>query len=422
MQLDDHAEELASDLGVDKQEVKADLENLIEYSVPVDEAKQSLRRKYGDTQSGETPTVSSIDEIDPDDGTVNLTARVLTVGTREIHYDGETQVIREGTIADESGKIGYTAWDDFGFEAGDTVTVGNGSVREFRDKPEINIGDSSTVTIKDESLEVPYRVGGDRSLTELSVGDSGRVIEVVVEEVETRTISGRDGETTIKSGVIADETGRLPFTDWAARPEMTTGATLRLEDVYVREFRGVPEISLSKFTTVTELNKPIEPQSDRTRLTIQEAVKTGGVYDIEIVGNIVDIQDGSGLIERCPECNRIVQNGRCRTHGDVDGVDDLRVKAVIDDGTGAATVVLDEEQTAEIYGGGIDAARQTARDAMDQSVVREKIGEEIIGREYRVSGHLSVDEYGARIEATQFVEADGNVAQQAEELLTRVES
>ena len=45
---DDHAEDLASGLGVDKEEVKADLENLVEYSVPGEAAKESLRRKYGD--------------------------------------------------------------------------------------------------------------------------------------------------------------------------------------------------------------------------------------------------------------------------------------------------------------------------------------------------------------------------------------
>jgi len=36
-----------STAGVDKEEVKADLQNLLEYSVPIDEAKQSVRRKHG---------------------------------------------------------------------------------------------------------------------------------------------------------------------------------------------------------------------------------------------------------------------------------------------------------------------------------------------------------------------------------------
>jgi len=47
MTAEERAEELASDLGVDKEEVERDLNNLLEYSVPIDEAVQSLRRKYG---------------------------------------------------------------------------------------------------------------------------------------------------------------------------------------------------------------------------------------------------------------------------------------------------------------------------------------------------------------------------------------
>ena len=44
MSLDDAAEELASDLGADKAEVREKLETLQSYSVPVEEAKQSIRR------------------------------------------------------------------------------------------------------------------------------------------------------------------------------------------------------------------------------------------------------------------------------------------------------------------------------------------------------------------------------------------
>jgi len=61
MDVNSHAEELASDLGVDKEEVKADLQNLLEYSVPIDEAKQSVRRKHGGGGGGSTPTPDSVD-------------------------------------------------------------------------------------------------------------------------------------------------------------------------------------------------------------------------------------------------------------------------------------------------------------------------------------------------------------------------
>ena len=61
MDVNEHAEELASDLGVDKEEVIKDLRNLLEYSVPIDEAKQSVRRKHGGGGGGSSPTPDAVD-------------------------------------------------------------------------------------------------------------------------------------------------------------------------------------------------------------------------------------------------------------------------------------------------------------------------------------------------------------------------
>ena len=72
MALDDHAEELASALGVDKEEVKGDLQKLVEYSVPIDEAKDSLRRNYGDGGGGE-PSAKELAEISTADSAVTET-------------------------------------------------------------------------------------------------------------------------------------------------------------------------------------------------------------------------------------------------------------------------------------------------------------------------------------------------------------
>jgi len=127
----------ASDLGVDKAEVTRDLENLVNYSVPMDEAKQSLRRKYGDGGGGGGggPTSKDIADVSPDDGNVTVTARVLTVGQRSIQYQGDEHVIFEGELADASGKISYTAWEDFGLSPGDTIEAGNAGVREWTAAP-----------------------------------------------------------------------------------------------------------------------------------------------------------------------------------------------------------------------------------------------------------------------------------------------
>jgi replication factor A1 len=421
MQLDDHAEDLASDLGVDKAEVKDDLENLLEYNVPVEEAKASIRRKHGGDSgsSSSAPTAKSLADVTPDDGSVTATVRMLTKGMRSIRYQGEDQVIREGEFADETGRISYTAWEPVDFEPGDSVTIGNANVREWEGSPELNLGTNTTITAADP-VETPYKVGGDRDLIDLEPGDRGRTVEVTVQELDRRTIDGRDGETEILSGVVADETARLPLTDWDPHPEIEAGASLRLEDVYVREYRGVPQVNVTEFSTVERLDREISAPASAPRMGIAEAIDSGGLFDVELVGNVIQVRDGSGLIERCPDCGRVVQNGQCRAHGDVEGEDDLRVKAILDDGTGTVTAVLDTNLTAEVYGGDIEDAKRAARDAMDKEVVANEIKGRIVGREYRVRGSLSVDEYGANLDADEFAESADDPADRASELLAGV--
>ncbi|ELZ07807.1 Single-stranded DNA binding protein [Natrialba aegyptia] len=423
MELDDHAEDLASDLGVDKEEVKSDLQNLVEYSVPVDEAKQSLRRKYGDGSSGGSgsPSSKEIGDITPDDGNVTVTGTVLTAGKRSIRYQGSDHVIVEGELADETGTIDYTAWEDFGLSPGDTITAGNAGVREWDGEPELNLGESTSLSFVDESLQLTQEIGGEATLADLQTGDRARAVEVAVLECERRTIDGRDGETEILSGVVGDESGRLPFTNWDPAPEIEDGGPVRIENAYVQEFRGVPEVNVSEFSTVTELDREIEVGADTTTMAVSEAVATGGIYDVELVGNVIAVRDGSGIIQRCPECYRVIQKGQCRTHGDVDGIDDLRVKAILDDGTGTVTVVLDDELTAAVYGGTLDDALEQAREAMDQSVVADTIRERIVGREFSVRGHLSVDEYGANLDAERFEESDDDAQARARTFLEAVE-
>jgi replication factor A1 len=423
MNVDDHAEELASDLGVDKAEVKENLQNLVEYSVPLEEAKRSLRRKYGDEGGSEQsgPTAVDVADVGPDSGNVTVTVTVLTAGKRSIRYQGDDHVIGEGELADETGRISYTAWEEFGLESGDTVTIGNASVREWEGQPELNFGESSTVTKADEDLDVPYEVGGDRDLADLSPGDRGRNVEAKVTEVEERTIDGRDGETEILSGVLGDESARLPFTDWDPHADIEAGASVRAEDVYVREFRGVPSVNVSEFSTIERLDHDVEVGGP-TRLSVREAVERGGAYDVELVGNVIEVRDGSGLIQRCPQCGRVVQKGQCRQHGDVEAEDDLRVKAILDDGTETVTAVLDRDLTEAVYGGTLEDAREQAREAMDQSVVAETIADDVVGREFRVRGHLSVDEYGANLETIDFAESDDDPAERAEAFLAEVDA
>lgn len=183
-----------------------------------------------------------------------------------------------------------------------------------------------------------------------------------------------DSDAVAQSGLIGDETGRIKFTSWAKSdlPTLDEGESYELENVVTDEFQERIGVNLNSSTEITELDEDVEV----------------GNADIEVSGAFVDVQSGSGLIKRCPEddCTRVLQNGRCSEHGEVEGEFDLRVKGVIDDGEKVYDVLLDREQTEDVTGITMEEAKQESMDALDTSVVTDQIEDELIGRYYRVEG------------------------------------
>ncbi len=175
-------------------------------------------------------------------------------------------------------------------------------------------------------------------------------------------------------GLLGDETGTIKFTKWAKSelPSLEEESVYRLENVVTDEYQGRFSVKLNSSTTIEELDVDFEVGDDST----------------EVEGALVDIQSGSGLIKRCPEedCTRVLQNGRCSEHGDVDGEFDLRIKGVLDDGTEIHEVIFNQESTENLTGITLDEAQQMAMDALDTEVVVEEMRGLVLGRYYRVAG------------------------------------
>ncbi|WP_178918194.1 replication factor A [Natronomonas gomsonensis] len=175
-------------------------------------------------------------------------------------------------------------------------------------------------------------------------------------------------------GLLGDETGTVKFTKWAKSdlPELEEGKVYRLGNLVTDEYEGRFSVKLNSTTTIEELDEDIEVGDDST----------------EVEGALVDIQSGSGLIKRCPEedCTRVLQNGRCSEHGEVEGEFDLRIKGVLDDGETIHEVIFNQESTEELTGITLDEAQEMAMDALDTEVVVEEMRETVLGRYYRVAG------------------------------------
>ena len=175
-------------------------------------------------------------------------------------------------------------------------------------------------------------------------------------------------------GLLGDETGTVKFTKWSKSdlPELEEGNVYSLRNVVTDEYEGRFSVKLNRTTGIEERDEDIEV----------------GDQDVTVEGALVDIQSGSGLIKRCPEedCTRVLQNGRCSEHGEVEGEFDLRIKGVLDDGEEVHEVIFDQEATEGVAGITLEEAQEMAMDALDTSVVAEEIREKTLGYYYRVTG------------------------------------
>jgi len=215
------------------------------------------------------------------------------------------------------------------------------------------------------------------------------------------------GHLHAQVGLLGDESGTIKFVSFSTSEleELEEGESYALSNVVTDEYQGNYSVKLNRTTTITELDEEIEVGDDSD----------------EVEGALVDIQSGSGLIKRCPEddCTRVLQNGRCSEHGQVDGEFDLRIKAVLDDGDAVQEVIFNEEATAELTGIGLDEAKEMAQDALDTTVVGEEMADRIVGRYYRVRGPT----LGRYVLADDFEELSGaDDTVDAESLLIRARS
>jgi len=192
-------------------------------------------------------------------------------------------------------------------------------------------------------------------------------------------------------GLLGDESGTIKFVafETSELEKIEEGQCYELSNVVTDEYQGTYSVKLNRTTTITEIDEEIEV----------------GDNSETVEGALVDVQSGSGLIKRCPEdgCTRVLQNGRCAEHGEVDGEFDLRIKAVLDDGHEVQDVIFNREATEELTGIELEEAKQLAKDALDTTVVADEMRADILGRYYTVRGPT----LGRYVLANEFEQHDG---------------
>jgi ssDNA-binding replication factor A large subunit len=198
-------------------------------------------------------------------------------------------------------------------------------------------------------------------------------------EGEIVELWNNETESINQVGLIADDTGVIKFTRWEDEQTDVTlkeGETYKLQSVVTGEYKDNIQANLNEAAEIIET----EVEMDIQQRTRENEVLTGYA--------LVDIYDSEGLIKRCSvdECTRVLSDGDCSEHGDVEPVFDLRIKGVIDDGETTQTVVIQSDEVDEMTGLTIEEAQEMAKDALDTQVVVEHLKQELCPTYWRFTG------------------------------------
>ena len=361
-----------------------------------------------------------ISEAGEAEGIVSVVARVLSKKDDQIvKKDGSgTLDIVRGRLADPSGTIGFISWRDFEHEVGSLIKIDRAQIRRFRDTPEINIGDLTKIEpFHDSSFASMDDLQSVNRSTISELRDGARDIEITVqvENWQARTFTNADGEErTVRSGDVMDPTGRCRLTSWGEMsPE--PGAFLHLKGARVQFWQGSPDLVIDSADQVIDLSDPpwdaIDPADHWVEVDLTDLVNGGSRRGIRTAGTVVAIANNSGIIERCPECRRVMREGECAEHGPQRGDEDVRLRFVLDDGISNASTLIGKEATEALTG--MDQAQ--IRDAIDANTRAGYIAtlrERFLARKLHVNGRAMVDTQGAILMADS-VEVDTRTPEEA---------
>ena len=375
------------ELGVDipAEKIEERLEKLIvKFKVPQEEAKRSVvnffLKEYSLSKDkfyggqGEA-TFSKVADISEDGKWVNLKVKVV-----QIWENTHGSISQVGLLADETGTIKFIAWaaaEVPAVEEGRSYIFKNVVSSEWNGKMEVTLNKSSSIEEIADDIHVQSRSKGVASLVKVAdISEDGRWVDLKGKIVQ---LWENNKESISQVGLIGDETGSIKFIKWASAEitvDLVEGKNYLLRNAVISEWNGKFEITLNKSSSIEEISDEIEVNTRDTVLTAA----------------MVDIQSGSGLIKRCPQCNRSLTKGACAEHGKVDGVYDLRLKAVLDTGAITQDILLKRDVTEDVSGITLESAIAMAADALDQGVVLEAMKQKLVGKYYKVSGPR-VDRY-----------------------------
>ena len=279
--------------------------------------------------------IIEVQEHEDDGEELDIIGRIITLN--ETHSfprdDGTTGYVRSGDIADSTGRVRISFWDDKAdpkyISIGKAYQIENVRTRLGMTEVELNAGKTTRVIelTDPEAADLPSfeeleeQIYVTKKIDDLDEDDTNfKVVGRIMELENTREFSRQDGTTgLVRNMIIGDETGFIPVTLWEEKTnlaydindaikiqnprigyndrsnslELGIGNNTNILQPSYKEAASLPDIG--------ELQNILYTEKDISNLELEDR-------NVRIIGTFSDPYTERILIPKCPFCNKTLED------------------------------------------------------------------------------------------------------------------
>ena len=290
--------------------------------------------------------IESIQSYDEEDGhEVDIIGRIITIFDAHTfpRDDGSTGTVRSGNIADSTGMVRISFWDEKAetdYHIGKAYLIENARTRLNMYAVELNAGKTTRVIeLNDADVDLPSfeeleeQVFVLKKIEDLDEDDQNiKVVGRIIEIEDIREFPRQDGtKGLVRTMYMGDETGTIAVTLWDDKTNLPydVNEAIKIQNPRVRynDNRNRIEISVSNSTNILQpsyneldnlpdiedLQDILYPSKDIASLELEDSgVKIEGIISepyyermlipkCPVCNHSIDVDD-----EECPECGNLI--------------------------------------------------------------------------------------------------------------------
>ena len=291
---------------------------------------------------------------------------------------GDTGYVRSGDIADSTGMVRVSFWDEKAeadYHIGKVYKLENARTRATINAVELNAGKTTRV-IELSDAEAPdlpsfeeleEKVFELKKITDLDEDDVNvKVVARIVELEDTREFTRQDGtKGAVRNMTIGDVSGFIDVTLWEEKTNLPydTNEAIKIQNPYVRyndmsnryelsigNSANILEPSYSELSSLPDIQELLDNlYTEKDIVSLEEEDK-----NVIIEGKFSQIFAQRVLIPKCPFCNRTLEEDEeeCQNCGNYIDKPNylLMVSGKISDDTGEISITFFNELAEELIG------------------------------------------------------------------------